>query len=315
MCIRDRLKETREIQNEFMQVYDIELRMGGIPMIADDMITYVKNDLVNFGLGVFLFIVFTLVIIFKSLKWVILPIISCLYAVIFMVGLLGFLNWEVTVISSNFISLMLILTLSMNIHLIVRYRQLSPDMPNQLEAVYATTKQMVWPCLYTALTTIVAFASLILSDIKPVIDFGYMMTLGLIVTFFTSFLLFPSILILLKKDERKISSSNSFKFTEKLADITVLKGTSVIVASFIILIFTIYGITQLRVENSFINYFKADTEIYKGMKKIDDQLGGTTPLDIILQFNETNISDDSSCLLYTSPSPRDRTRSRMPSSA
>ena len=288
------LKEAREIQNKFTQVYDIEIRMGGIPMIADDMIMYVKNDLVNFGLGVFLFIVFTLVIIFKSLKWVILPIISCLYAVIFMVGLLGFLNWEVTVISSNFISLMLILTLSMNIHLIVRYRQLSPDMPNQLEAVYATTKQMVWPCLYTALTTIVAFASLILSDIKPVIDFGYMMTLGLIVTFFTSFLLFPSILILLKKDEGKISSSNSFKFTEKLADITVLQGTSVIVASFIVLIFTIYGITQLRVENSFINYFKADTEIYKGMKKIDDQLGGTTPLDIILQFNETNISDDSS---------------------
>ena len=112
-----------------MQVYDIELRMGGIPMIADDMITYVKNDLVNFGLGVFLFIVLTLVIIFKSLKWVVLPIISCIYAVIFMIGLLGFLNWEVTVISSNFISLMLILTLSMNIHLIVRYRQLSQGMP------------------------------------------------------------------------------------------------------------------------------------------------------------------------------------------
>ena len=167
-------------------------------------------------------------------------------------------------------------------------------MPNQLEAIYTTTKQMVWPCLYTALTTIVAFASLILSDIKPVIDFGYMMTLGLMVTFFTSFLLFPTILVLLKKDEARISTSNSFKFTKKLADITVLKGTSVIVASFIVLIFTIYGITQLRVENSFINYFKADTEIYKGMKKIDDQLGGTTPLDIILQFNEINTPDDSS---------------------
>ena len=290
--INSLLAKVRNIQAEFMQSYEIELRMGGIPMIADDMITYVKNDLINFGLGVFLFIVLTLILIFKSLKWVLLPIISCIYAVTFMVGLLGLLNWEVTVISSNFISLMLILTLSMNIHLIVRYRQLSPNMPDQIQAVYQTTRQMVWPCLYTALTTIVAFASLILSDIKPVIDFGYMMTFGLIVTFITSFFLFPSILVLLGKEDKRVLNSRAFGFTKKLADITVFKGSYISIVTFIVLLSTIYGISQLRVENSFINYFKTDTEIYKGMKKIDDQLGGTTPLDIILQFNDENLVDD-----------------------
>ena len=290
--INSLLAKVRNIQAEFMQSYEIELRMGGIPMIADDMITYVKNDLINFGLGVFLFIVLTLILIFKSLKWVLLPIISCIYAVSFMVGLLGLLNWEVTVISSNFISLMLILTLSMNIHLIVRYRQLSPNMPDQIQAVYQTTRQMVWPCLYTALTTIVAFASLILSDIKPVIDFGYMMTFGLIVTFITSFFLFPSILVLLGKEDKRVLNSRAFGFTKKLADITVFKGSYISIVTFIVLLSTIYGISQLRVENSFINYFKTDTEIYKGMKKIDDQLGGTTPLDIILQFNDENLVDD-----------------------
>ncbi len=290
--INSLLIKVRNVQTEFMRSYQVELRIGGIPMIADDMITYVKNDLINFGLGVFLFIVFTLVMIFKSLKWVLLPITSCIYAVAFMLGLLGLLNWEVTVISSNFISLMLILTLSMNIHLIVRYRQISPDMPDQIHAVYETTRQMVWPCLYTALTTIVAFASLILSDIKPVIDFGYMMILGLIVTFITSFFLFPSILVLLRKDEKKISTSKAFAFTKHLADITVFKGSYIMIVTFVVLLSTIYGISQLRVENSFINYFKADTEIYKGMKKIDDQLGGTTPLDIIIQFDDDNLDDD-----------------------
>ena len=170
-------------------------------MIADDMIIYVKNDLINFGIGVFFFIVVTLIIIFREFRWVMLPIVSCIYAVLFMIGLLGLLNWQVTVISSNFISLMLILTLSMNIHLIVRYRQLSSSCSNQYDAISMTTCQMVRPCLYTALTTIVAFASLIFSDIKPVIDFGYMMTFGLIVTFVTSFILLPSILLLLKKIE------------------------------------------------------------------------------------------------------------------
>jgi uncharacterized protein len=290
--IHNLLKQARDVQKEFMEIHDIELRMGGIPMIADDMILYVKNDLINFGLGVFIFIVLTLIVIFRSIKWVVLPVLSCIYAVIFMIGLLGLLNWEVTVISSNFISLMLILTLSMNIHLIVRYRQISSEASKQVEAVYETTKQMVWPCLYTALTTIVAFASLVLSDIKPVIDFGYMMTLGLIVTFVTTFFLFPSILCLLKKNNKNTSKTTAFAFTKFLADITVKKGSSITTISFFILILTIYGISQLKVENSFINYFKANTEIYKGMKKIDDKLGGTTPLDIIIQFQEDDISND-----------------------
>jgi uncharacterized protein len=290
--IHNLLKQTRDVQQEFMKTHNIELRMGGIPMIADDMILYVKNDLINFGLGVFLFIVLTLILIFRSIKWVVLPVLSCIYAVIFMIGLLGLLNWEVTVISSNFISLMLILTLSMNIHLIVRYRQISSVISEQVEAIYETTKQMVWPCLYTALTTIVAFASLILSDIKPVIDFGYMMTLGLIVTFVTSFFLFPSILCLLTKNNENMSKTTSFAFTRFLADITINRGISIIAISFFILILTTYGISQLKVENSFINYFKTNTEIYKGMKKIDDKLGGTTPLEIIIQFQEEEISND-----------------------
>ena len=286
--IHNLLIHVRNIQNSFQESYGVELRIGGIPMIADDMISYVKSDLINFGLGVFIFIVFTLILIFRKLKWVVLPILSCIYAVSIMIGLLGMLDWQVTVISSNFISLMLILTLSMNIHLIVRYRQLSQTISDKYLIVCETTKQMVWPCLYTALTTIVAFASLVFSDIKPVIDFGYMMTFGLIVTFMTSFILLPSILCLLNKDEQEREYINKpFWFTKVLADITLTKGKSIIIITSLALVATIYGISQLRVENSFINYFKSDTEIFKGMKQIDDKLGGTTPLDVIIKFKNS----------------------------
>ena len=289
------LKSVRLIQNQFSKKHNVELRMGGIPMIADDMIIYVKNDLINFGLGVFFFIVVTLIIIFREFKWVMLPVVSCIYAVLFMIGLLGLLNWQVTVISSNFISLMLILTLSMNIHLIVRYRQLSSSCSNQYDAISMTTRQMVRPCLYTALTTIVAFASLIFSDIKPVIDFGYMMTFGLIVTFVTSFILLPSILLLLKKIEVHEHDNSQFWFTKLLANLTINKGKYIMLITITILLSTIYGVSQLRVENSFINYFKSNTEIYKGMKQIDEKLGGTTPLDIIIKFEDLAVevsSDD-----------------------
>ena len=174
------IEEIRKVQSSYSNDR-YEIRLGGIPMITDDMITFIKNDLINFGFGVLLFILVTLVIIFRRFIWVTAPIVNCLYAVFLMIGLLGYMDWKVTVISSNFISLMLILTLSMNIHIIVRYRQIfSSGNNDKFYSIHQTTKKMIWPCLYTALTTVVAFASLVFSDIKPVIDFGYMMVIGLL---------------------------------------------------------------------------------------------------------------------------------------
>jgi hypothetical protein len=263
-------------------------------MIADDMITFIKNDLIIFGIGVFLFLIIMLTIIFRKLRWVLLPLVSCFYAGLLMVGLLGLVGWNVTVISSNFISLMLIITMSMNVHLIVRYRQLRNDFPDytQHELVLSTMSKMVWPCLYTALTTIMAFTSLVVSGIKPVIDFGWMMTIGLSVTFLTSFILFPSLLILLPKITEKTTSENEFQFTSKLANITEQYGNRILVLTVILTLISAYGISRLQVENSFINYFSEDTEIFQGLRLIDEKLGGTTPVDILLNLeNSENVEN------------------------
>ena len=284
----------REIIKEFSDTGEIHL--GGVPMIADDMIEFIKSDLVNFGVGVFLFIIITLIVVFRELRWVALPLLNCFYAVLIMIGVLGFVNWDVTVISSNFISLMLILTIAMNIHLAVRYKQLCNEMPNseQSEIVFLTTKKMVWPCLYTALTTICAFTSLVFSGIKPVIDFGWMMTIGLSVTFLTSFILFPSILLLLKKKEDSFNNEAQSHFTGGLAYLAKHHGNKVLFLSGLLTIITIIGITKLKVENSFINYFKEKTEIYQGMKLIDEKLGGTTPLDIVINFKKETFDSNES---------------------
>jgi len=270
------------------------LHLGGVPMIADDMITFIKKDLIIFGIGVFIFLVIMLSIIFRKLRWVALPLISCFYAGLLMIGLLGLIGWNVTVISSNFISLMLIITMSMNVHLIVRYRQLCNDFPNytQHELVYNTTTKMVWPCLYTALTTIMAFISLVVSGIKPVIDFGWMMTIGLSVTFLTSFILFPSLLILLPKTSEEKISKDEFGFTPKLASITEKYGNKILIFTVFLTIISIYGITRLQVENSFINYFSKGTEIYQGLRLIDEKLGGTTPVDILLNLEDSEIIEN-----------------------
>ena len=263
-----------------------KIHLGGIPMIADDMMTFIKNDIMVFGAGVFLFIVCTLWFVFRNLLWVFIPLLSCFFSVLIMVGLLGLVGWKVTVISSNFIALMLILTMAMNIHMSVRYLQFKKENPNisNSEAILWTSGKMFWPILYTVLTTICAFLSLIFSDIKPIIDFGWMMTVGLLVSLSITFTLLPAILNILSKENVNYEGEKKSIITSFLSKFAQKNTKTIFVSTLFVIIVSIIGITKLEVENSFINYFDKKTEIYKGMKLIDDELGGTTPLDIIIKF-------------------------------
>ena len=279
------ITEIRDIINKYGE--NAEIYLGGIPMIADDMMSFIKNDIVVFGIGVFIFIVLTLWFIFKNIKWVIMPLLGCATSVIIMIGLLGMFGWKVTVISSNFIALMLILNMAMNIHVTVRFLQLKKESPqlSKSETVLEASKKMMLPILYTILTTICAFLSLVLSGIKPIIDFGWMMTLGLIVSLLVTFLLLPCLLNLLSSEnEINLQDTEKSIITKTLASFTKKNEVLIFGSALIVIFVSFLGIFKLEVENSFINYFDKETEIYKGMKKIDDELGGTTPLNIILRF-------------------------------
>ncbi len=284
------------------------LHLGGVPMISDDMITYIGNDLVVFGAGVLAFIVVALAFIFRRVRWVALPLVSCFFAGLLMIGLLGLAGWKVTVISSNFMALMLIITMSMNMHLIVRYRQLHADRPDasQMDLVSETVARMVWPCLYTALTTIIGFSSLVFSGIKPVIDFGWMMSIGLCVTFATTFLLFPAILMLIGRIENDGKADEPVPATAALASVTQRHGGLVLMLGAVAAALSAIGISRLEVENSFINYFREHTEISQGMRVIDADLGGTTPLDILLHFESEAEEVDEECADLSKLSEEDR---------
>ncbi len=276
--------EIRQVIQSYGDVGKIYL--GGIPMIADDMMTFIKSDIVVFGIGVLLFIIATLWFVFRKLIWIIVPISSCIASVVIMTGLLGLLGWKVTVISSNFIALMLILTMAMNIHMSTRFLQLKKNSPskNTLEIISLTTKKMFWPILYTVLTTILAFLSLIFSEIKPIIDFGWMMTFGLITSFIITFTLLPTFLSFAPSENISLKKEQNSKFTSFLESLSINRKNTIFSITGIVIILSFFGISKLEVENSFINYFNKNTEIYKGMKLIDDELGGTTPLEVILKF-------------------------------
>ena len=263
-----------------------KIYLGGIPMIADDMMSFIKSDIIVFGLGVLLFIIATLWFVFRRLIWIIVPISSCFFSVLIMTGLLGLLGWKVTVISSNFIALMLILTMAMNIHMSTRFLQLRNDYPNSsnFEIIAMTTGKMFWPIIYTVLTTVCAFLSLIFSGIKPIIDFGWMMTFGLIISFIVTFTLLPTLLGFVSSNNVEIKKDSDSKITSFFGRVSINNKKTIFTLTGLVIILSIVGISRLEVENSFINYFNKNTEIYKGMKLIDESLGGTTPLEVILKF-------------------------------
>ena len=262
-----------------------ELFLGGLPMIVADMIDFIRHDLATFGLGVLVFLVSMLIVIFRRPRWVVLPMVCCGATVLFMFGFLGFIDWKVTVVSSNFTSLLLIITLSLCVHLIVRYNELFSEMP---EADHPTmVKEMIRtkavPSIYTALTTIVAFISLLISDIRPVIDFGWMMAVGICFALIISFALFPAGLMLVKNPARFTPRYDLTGSITRLCASWVERRGRLTLTIFVgLAVCSVIGITQLTVENRFIDYFKPSTEIYQGMALIDKKLGGTTPLDVIV---------------------------------
>ena len=279
----------REIMDGYRQ--DAELFLGGISMITDDLITFVKKDLKVFGIGIVVFLIVALGVIFRKVCWVVLPILCCTLSVLAMIGILGIFGWEVTVISSNFISLQLIITMALTIHLIVRYRELQVDNPewSQMELVKETVFSKFIPCLYTTLTTVAGFGSLLICDILPVITFGLMMSVGLVVSLVVTFFLFPAILCLIPKGKSGEDRQFCGGFTRFLANVTQNNAKAVFIITGLLIAMIAVGVSRLTVENSFIDYFRESTEIYQGLKVIDQNLGGTTPLDIIVSFQEADL--------------------------
>ncbi len=265
-----------------------ELHLGGVPMIVSDMIGFIKHDIRVFGLGVVLIMLMLLFIAFRQPRWVVLPVLTAVATGFVTVGFLGFAQWRVTVVSSNFLSLLLIFTLSLTIHIIVRYLELRQEHPekDQHQLILETVRAKTAPCFYTVITTIVAFGSLVVCDIRPVIDFGWIMVIGLVIAFIFTFTLFPAALVLLKPSKIRNQRDFTGSITRFFAFLIDRYPIPVVAVTVLAISLSLVGVTRLTVDNRFIDYFKDDTEIYQGMYLIDKKLGGTTPLDIILNAPE-----------------------------
>ena len=284
------IKEIRSLISKYQN--EATFFLGGVQMISNDMVGFVKNDLLIYGSILVLLLILVLGIIFKKPRWVVLPILICTLSVIAITSSLGFFGWEITVISSNFIALQLIITISIVLHLIVRYEELLTQYPHASahRLILLTMLSKATPTFFAILTTIAGFTSLLFSHIHPVINLGWMMSAGIAMSLVISFIVFPAVLMLLKKTPPVKRKKSIFSLPAITANIVLNDKKSIFIITLLAIVFSLTGASQLIVENSFINYFKKDTEIYKGMKIIDQELGGTTPLDVVLTFTDENIT-------------------------
>ena len=263
----------------------VDIFLGGVPMIAVDMIDYIQSDIKVFGTSILLFLILALLFIFKRPRWMMISMLCCLVGLIVMTGFLGLVGWPVTVVSANFVALLLIFSLSITVHLTVHYRELNSLHPEQSQRwlVHQTLINKWVPCLYTTITTMVGFASLLIAGIRPVIDFGWMMLISMGAIFVMVFLLFPSLLVLLKRLHTKQEMDLTSRITKTLSQLVLSRQKEMVFVFALIAAISAAGITQLTAENQFIKAFKKDTEIFQGLTVIDTELGGTTPLDIIIE--------------------------------
>ncbi len=263
------------------------LHLGGVPMIVSDMVGFIRHDILLFGVLVIVFCVLMMALIFRRLKLFLLPMLACVTTVVLMVGWLGYTDWHTTVVTANFTSLLLIMTTENAILLVTKWRQLLGMYPEKStrELVALMTVPVAIPCAFATFTTLVGFASLVVSGIRPIMDFGVMMTLGLIVGFAVCFLLIPALLVILPK-ERPIQTSELAESSDStisiFARLAASRPMTIIAAALLVLSVGFAGTRRLTVENKFQDYFRKSTEIYKGMTLVDQQLGGTTPLEVVL---------------------------------
>ena len=265
-----------------------ELFLGGANMIADDMIGFIKSDLLVYGLSVLALLSFSLWLFFRQVRWIVLPMFICAVSAIFTTGIFGMFGWEVTVISSNYIALQLIITISTVIHLVVSYREFYARHPkySQNQLIYLTLRDKFSPSFWAIFTTVIGFSSLMSADIKPVIMLGIMMSAGISVSLVLAFLLFGAVNVNLKKLAPVRTFENSFKFTKYCANLALNSRKIIYAVCVLVVCFGVYGISKIKVENSFIGYFKESTQIRQGMQVIDTKLGGTIPVDVIVKFKE-----------------------------
>lgn len=284
------IDEIKKIKNS----YKDEMYIGGVPLIVDDIVYYIKSDLLVYTLLLGLILAVVMWLFFRNLSFVILSIVVCIFTLAISSGIFALLGYKITIVSSNYISILFVVNISLIIHLIVSYLENIKKYKNadKKRLILITALQKTTPSFYAIATTMIGFLGLMFANIMPIVHLGVVMAVGVLVALIFTFVIFMSFMMLVRIPREVEFVSLGLRILEFSSNIAINNKLRIYFVAFLCVVFSVYGIRYLSVENSFINYFKSGSEIKEGLLVIDENLGGTIPLEVIVKF-ATNETKDS----------------------
>ncbi|MGE0432527.1 MAG: RND family transporter [Planctomycetota bacterium] len=268
-------------------------RLSGLPTLVEEMVDSLGHDMLVFGATSAGFVLLVLMLMFRRVRWVVVPLVIGAMVVVWILGLMSHQHIRITLVTVNIASLLFIVTMAHSIHMVVRCRELQVrarergETPDPVSLLRETLTSLWWPCLFTALTTCVGFASLFTSQIAPVMEFGFWMAIGTMVALFASFLAFPAVFVLIGLPSPPTPREAGKQPVLRAFAAITLRGYRVIpVLGLAVVVVAVLGMQKLQVEMKLIDYFKAASPTHQGLKFIDREMGGTTTLEVIIESGE-----------------------------
>jgi uncharacterized protein len=255
--------------------------IAGLPVAED---TFGQQMFVQMGIsapmaGALIFIL--LWFFFRKVKVVLAPMIVAMMTIGWTMGLLVTLGYTLHIMSSMIAIFLMPIAVLDSVHILSEFHDRYQETRSRRQAIIATMDDLYGPMLFTSLTTLVGFASLMLADIPPVKVFGAFVAFGVGVAWFLSMTVNPAYAVLVSKKTLETFGQSSDEGTllarvlPRLGEWTLRRRVVIVGASFVVLGVAMVGISKIVVNDNPIRWFKYDNPVRVAERTLKKRLAGT----------------------------------------
>jgi len=237
---------------------------------------------------------------FRRLIFVILPISTAIISVIWTVGLAAMFGVKLSTITTIMPIILVAVGHAYGIHVITHYvkdvREKTLTFEEHRGIIFELMRKMIKPVFLAAITTVTGFISFCFTPIVPMREFGYYTSIGVLAVFLLTVFFIPSVLLLRgpkaykPPEKEKDNNLNEDPLSNKIANLFLgiaRKKKTVLVSTILIILISVYGISNIVVDNSVIDFFQNETDVSRADHFIREYFGGSKDLNLVFLADTT----------------------------
>ena len=265
-----------------------EWTYSGVSVLRTEYVRYMLRDNFVFLPPIALILITMLSYIFRSWVFVLLPMITVLTTVLWLLGFMGLVGLEINIMTYVVPTLLFIIGVSDAIHIQARFREnMAKDNSSPKESMLITMMQMSKVIFLTSLTTAIGFIALTTTSINIVQEFGLEIALGVMIAWFISILVVPSGIMLFRAFDDKNRSTFS-PLLYWLADTIPRRPWLFITIPLIISFSMIYKIKDVSTDASLMDDLRPKNKLYQDLKFTEKYFGGVLPFEVLISIDPSN---------------------------